>query len=223
MSSDRFYSFKCITYLPNEILKERLKHKDISHYCYILHDKDTVEGGELKEGHIHLLITFKQPKSINSVRKIFEHKQNTLAKPMEDVVHDIQYLTHKNDPDKFQYDEKDIVTDGSTYWSRLAKSEDIDNGNEAFINDLCDPNISLREMAIRYGRDYMKNYRAYHHFAQEMVKDEFRRSNYEMAAMQEVSNLDLMQLYTNPNYRIPYDGTYYDQNFEGWKRKDKHN
>lgn len=213
----RFYSFKCVTYVEEGKLKEFLKHKDISHWCYILHDKDVKEGGELKEAHRHLLVTVKQQKSFNAFRKLFADEQNTLVKPIEDFQHDFRYLTHKDDPDKYQYSEKDIVTDGTDYWSKISKSEDVDNGNEAFLNDLCNPSLSMREMALRYGRDYMKNFKAYHYFAEMMLKDEATRGNMNVEDMQEVNMLDLKMRYTNPEYIKPIDNTIYD--YEQWKKR----
>lgn len=219
-SMERYYSFKLISYLSEESIKECLRHKDISHYCYILHDKDVNDDGTPKETHYHILVTVKQQKSLESIRRMFDNGSgiNTLAKVIEDIVHDVRYLTHMDDPQKYQYEKSSIVTDGTDYWSKVAKDQTIDNGNEAFINDLCNPSISYKEMALRYGRDYMKNYRAYHQFAEAMLKDEWMRGNMSLEYMTENPLIgDLKMKYSHPEWVKEKDDTVYS--WDGWRER----
>lgn len=160
----RFYRFKLISYLSEDEIVKCLGNENINHYAYILHDKDTKEDGELKEKHYHILVTLRNQRSIEGIRNDFkgESEQNTLAKPIEDITHDYRYLTHEDDEDKVKYDKDDIKTDDKTYWGRVAKDEIVTtDANEEFIRDLTADNISYKNMALKYGRDFIKNRRQY--------------------------------------------------------------
>ena len=85
-------------------------------YAYILHDKDTLENGSAKTPHIHLIAL------LNSNRTRLSTTLNNLADSIGvcslaisiDKVSDfngsIQYLVHKNNNDKYQYNVLDITT-----------------------------------------------------------------------------------------------------------------
>lgn len=98
-----------------EILKDTLIPCAISP----LHDLDITDGGELKKEHYHILICFDGPTTYNNIVK---HFSNPLNAPIPKVClspsNAYAYFTHKNDPDKAQYNEEDIITlNGFTYRS----------------------------------------------------------------------------------------------------------
>lgn len=68
-------------------------------YAYCFHNEDTP--------HYHLVICTCNALSFDSVKKKFSraHIEATI-----DLVSSIQYLTHKNEPEKIQYEYEDIVT-----------------------------------------------------------------------------------------------------------------
>ena len=161
---ERFYSFKCISYANEEHIRNVLSRGDISHWARILHDKDIKDNGEWKEKHNHIIVVFKANKSIQRVRDIFQDgtDQNTLVKVVEDIKHDFDYLTHKNDQDKYQYSIEDVKTDNGDYWKKVTNEEQIQRtSNEEFIEDLMSDEMSYKGMAIKYGRDFIKNRKAY--------------------------------------------------------------
>ena len=160
----RFYSFKCISYASEDHIKAILSRADISHWARIVHNKDISDNGEWKEKHSHILVVFKANKSIQRVRDIFQDgtDQNTLVKVVEDIVHDFNYLTHRDDPDKYQYSIEDVKTDNGDYWKKVTNEEQIQRtSNEEFIEDLMSDEMSYKGMAIKYGRDFIKNRKAY--------------------------------------------------------------
>ena len=143
---DRFYSFKLVTYNTNESDIQPLLDKAFK-WAWILHDKDKTDP------HIHILCTFKQNKSFEQVRKMVEGEQNTFARKMEDKYQDFIYLPHSEDfPDKALYNETDIHCNDIGFFQRGAKKS-VDN--EEFVTDLLDPNMTYRQKAIKYGRDYI--------------------------------------------------------------------
>ena len=153
---DRFYSFKVVTYNTDESSIKPLLDKAFK-WAWILHDKDETAP------HIHILCTFKQNKSFEQVRKMVEGKQNTFARKMEDKYRDYLYLPHSEEfPEKALYEESDIHCNDTSFFQRGAKKT-VDN--EEFIMDLLDKNMTLRQMAIKYGRDFMRNLKTYQRFA----------------------------------------------------------
>lgn len=152
---DRFYSFKVVTYNTEESAFQPLLDKAFK-WAWILHDKDKTDP------HIHILCTFKQNKSFEQVRNMVEGEQNTFARKMEDKYQDFIYLPHSEDfPDKALYNETDIHSNDISYFQRGCKKS-VDN--EEFITDLLDKNMSYRQKAVKYGRDYIRNFRTYEKF-----------------------------------------------------------
>lgn len=152
---DRFYSFKVVTYNTDEKAIQPLLDKAFK-WAWILHDKDKTDT------HIHILCTFKQNKSFEQVRKMVEGEQNTFARKMEDKYQDFIYLPHSEDfPDKALYNETDIHCNDLAFFQRGAKKS-VDN--EEFVVDLLDKNMTYRQKAIKYGRDYIRNFKTYEKF-----------------------------------------------------------
>lgn len=142
-------------------------------YAYIYHDKDNVEP------HYHILLSFKQNKSFDAVKKLVDSDQNTFVEPLHDPWSAYCYLTHCDNsgvalPDKYIYSSGDIVSNDTAYWFKTQGGlNSISPSNEEFVYDLLDSDLSMREMAVKYGRDYIKNYRAYEYF-----KHEYKKLNY---------------------------------------------
>lgn len=160
---DRFYSFKVVTYNTDESNFQPLLDKAFK-WAWILHDKDKTDP------HIHILCTFKQNKSFEQVRKMVEGEQNTFARKMEDKYRDFLYLPHSEDfPDKALYNETDIHCNDLGFFQRGAKKT-VDN--EEFVTDLLDSNMTYKQRAIKYGRDYIRNFRTYTKFAKMLRMEE---------------------------------------------------
>lgn len=83
-------------------------------YAFIVHDKDINDNGELKTVHIHLsLISDKRHQLkyyLYLISDLLGVNENLISvKPSNSDAGDLQYLVHKNNPDKYQYDSKDII------------------------------------------------------------------------------------------------------------------
>lgn len=143
---ERIYSFNIVTYVTD--INSILDFCSFTFkYAYILHDKDLN-----KSPHYHIVCSFKQNKSFESVRKLFPDNQNTIVKKLIDKYGAFEYLTHKNDPDKFQYSDDLVVTNDLKYFSRPLSKE---FSNEQFLFDICFSVLSQYDLALRYGRDYI--------------------------------------------------------------------
>lgn len=167
---DRYYSFSCVCYYDESLGRDFLR--SFSRYCskiaYIFHDKDD------KTPHWHLLCTFSQNKSIESVKKLLfakdgnDLKISTLVQPLRDKFSAFRYLTHKDDPDKYQYPDSEVICNDLKYFTGSSLRAD----NEEFLNDITSCYLSYRELAIKYGRDYIRNFKLYSDFASACLKQE---------------------------------------------------
>ena len=104
---------KVITELElNNYLKD---NESIVFYAFVLHNKDVKESGEIEREHYHVVIVLKCPYSkttiINDIAKcLLINKSCIGSRKIRDFVLMVQYLIHKNDKEKYQYDLLDIWT-----------------------------------------------------------------------------------------------------------------
>jgi len=75
-----------------------------------LHDKDTNPDEKEKKPHYHVIVCYSGPTSYNVVARLTESLHSTIPQALEQVKGYYRYLTHKDNPEKHQYNEKDIIT-----------------------------------------------------------------------------------------------------------------
>ena len=75
-----------------------------------LHDRDLNATGEPKKAHWHVIVTYDGPNTFNSVKQLTDALNAPNPIPLEQIRGYYRYLTHKDNPEKAQYDEKDICT-----------------------------------------------------------------------------------------------------------------
>lgn len=73
-----------------------------------LHDKDKNPDGTLKKPHYHIILIFGSPTTYNNVKSITDNLNQPIPQPVDQVRGYYRYLTHKDNPEKAQYDESDI-------------------------------------------------------------------------------------------------------------------
>lgn len=74
-----------------------------------LHDRDIDPTGERKKSHWHVILCWTGPQTYNVVNGLSELVNGANPIPLEHLKGYYRYLTHKDNPEKAQYDEKDIV------------------------------------------------------------------------------------------------------------------
>ena len=89
--------------------KDRLIKTGLPCVISPLHDKDLNPTGEVKKAHYHVVLMFPGPTTYNSVKKITDSLNQPIPQPCENVRGYYRYLTHKDNPEKAQYSEKDII------------------------------------------------------------------------------------------------------------------
>ena len=90
--------------------KEQLKLCGLMSAISPLHDKDLNPTGEAKKAHYHVLLVYSGPTTYNAVAKFTASLNATIPQPLESVRGMYRYFTHKDNPEKYQYDESDIST-----------------------------------------------------------------------------------------------------------------
>lgn len=75
-----------------------------------LHDKDINElDGEIKKAHWHIIISSVNKKSYKQALKISEMLNSPAPKVVKNLQGAVQYLWHRNNPEKYQYDKSEVV------------------------------------------------------------------------------------------------------------------
>lgn len=75
-----------------------------------LHDRDLNPDGEPKKAHFHVIICYSGPTSYNVVKALTDSLNCPIPQALEQVRGYYRYFTHKDNPEKFQYEEHEITT-----------------------------------------------------------------------------------------------------------------
>ena len=75
-----------------------------------LHDKDINPDNTPKKPHYHVILTYSGPTSYNVVKALTDGFNQPIPQALEQVRGYYRYLTHKDNPEKAQYDEREIKT-----------------------------------------------------------------------------------------------------------------
>ena len=123
------------TYDTDKVIKA-LAEEHLTFAVSPIHDKDVEEDGSIKKAHYHLLLAYSSATTLNNIRGWFK----VCGLPESDL-HSVRvcasgvgyyrYLTHKDNPEKAQYDVNDIRTfnDAQELFKKFSKtaSEKIDD------------------------------------------------------------------------------------------------
>lgn len=154
------YHYSLITYCPiGEIDQSVLQ--SCKFYAYILHDKDLTDSGEVKESHYHLLLEFNDCRPRNPIKLLQQFKPDVYSTMIENVKSTracVRYLCHLDQPDKMAYEVGEIFSNNTERVEKLCNDSKMRDNND-FYYDLI--NLDICEMAIKYGRDYIKNLSRY--------------------------------------------------------------
>lgn len=121
--------FGCSEAKAKEELMKRLKaYKNIEKFALIIHDKDVNEIGLSVAKHVHVVVVFRNDtiyKNAGSALGIPEQdfqkikaKRQYGERKVSDVGGALLYLTHRNAPDKHQYDDSDVIASDGWDWKK---------------------------------------------------------------------------------------------------------
>ena len=89
--------------------REQLKLSGLMSAISPLHDKDLNPTGEAKKAHYHVILVYSGPTTYNAVAKFTASLNSTIPQALESVRGMYRYFSHKDNPEKYQYDESEIV------------------------------------------------------------------------------------------------------------------
>lgn len=89
--------------------KEILSMEFIPSFISPLHNKDKNPTGEVKKEHYHVMILFEGVKTVEQAQEIFNKIGGVGCEKINSVRGYARYLCHLDNPDKYQYDEKELV------------------------------------------------------------------------------------------------------------------
>lgn len=176
MSAYRGRNWSIVSYLENEdtILDIIRNCKNIRDYAFIYHNKDITTEGNIKPFHYHIALILRNARTREQVEKLFigedkdGRKINCLAEKTIDNKAIIQYFTHKNHPEKFQYDESLIISSDLKAFTERQTNED---NTFSIVEDMLS-GLKLRELVARYGRDFLYHYTQIKTLVGDIVQEE---------------------------------------------------
>lgn len=161
--------------------KDILDNMHIGWVCSPLHEKDVNPDGTKKKPHWHIVLIFQNLKSYDQILSISKKLHAPIPKRVEDLKGMIRYLIHLDNPEKYQYDRKDIEVHGGveidqyfdTKGNRLKNLKDM----VSFIQDNQITSMSqLAGILIQNGQDEWFDILANHNtlFLKEIIKEVWR-------------------------------------------------
>mgnify|MGYP002617433180 CR=1 FL=1 len=126
---------ECETYDVDKIIKS-LSEEHLTFAVSPLHDRDVDDDCTLKKPHYHLLLAYSSATTLNNIRGWFKvcgmpESELHSVRVCASAVGYFRYLIHKDNPEKFQYNEYDIriFNDSDELFKKFSKtaSDKIDD------------------------------------------------------------------------------------------------
>lgn len=133
----RYWAFVLYPESAPENWREILQQTGLSICVSPLHDKDINPTGEKKKAHYHIILCYSGPTTFKCVKSITDSLNQPIPIALEQVRGYFRYLTHKDNPEKYQYDEKEITT---------INDFDIDNYNDLSVSQINAIKIELQKI-----------------------------------------------------------------------------
>ena len=119
-----------------------------------IHDKDILEDGTPKTIHLHIMLetyeTYTQLQALKEFSNALNVDKKLISlKGSNNLYLLVQYLTHKNDQNKAQYNFSEILTNNSEYLEELYNTEYVDR--ETQLKDALRNAITIDDFIDRVG------------------------------------------------------------------------
>lgn len=90
--------------------RDKLRESGIQCAISPLHDKDLNADNTPKKAHYHIILCYEGPTTFKNVCSLTESLNQPIPQPLEQLRGYYRYLVHKDNPEKYQYDESMITT-----------------------------------------------------------------------------------------------------------------
>lgn len=101
---------------------EQLKQTGLSFVVSPLHDKDIDPTGQPKKPHYHVIVSWGNTTTYRAARGLCDKLQCPRPQALKSPNAMYRYLTHKDNPDKYQYEEQPVTYNG---WIRPLNAADV--------------------------------------------------------------------------------------------------
>lgn len=141
-------------HMGDEQLRKGITSNYVQDWFYILHDKDTYteddekknaehKAGTLKKAHYHIYLSLKDSTNIKYIAAAFCVPENFVCRVKGKWVDAMLYATHRNSPDKHQYDDTEIISnfDFSTARDKEAKKKNDNKRLDEIIEKIASGEI----------------------------------------------------------------------------------
>lgn len=106
----KYWAFVLYLESAPENWKEILQLRGIPVCISPYHDKDVNPDGTPKKPHYHIILCFPNTTTYNNVKSITDSLNQPIPISLDAVNGYYRYLTHKDNPEKYQYSPEDIET-----------------------------------------------------------------------------------------------------------------
>lgn len=100
----------------------------------ITHNKDQTEQGEPIDPHTHFILEYETPRKLSTVGNLLNVATNFIELGQSKKAL-LRYLTHKDDPEKFQYSDDEVITNSGNYTDQILAGNLTDKQIAEFIKD----------------------------------------------------------------------------------------
>ena len=90
--------------------REKLRETGIQCAISPLHDKDINADNTPKKPHYHIILCYEGPTTYKNVVALCDSLNQPIPQPLEQLRGYYRYLVHKDNPEKYQYDETMITS-----------------------------------------------------------------------------------------------------------------
>lgn len=90
--------------------KDVLRDSGIQCAISPLHDKDVNADNTPKKAHYHIILCYEGPTTFKNVSSLTDKLNQPIPQPLEQLRGYYRYLVHKDNPEKYQYDETLITS-----------------------------------------------------------------------------------------------------------------
>lgn len=90
--------------------RDRLRETGIQCAISPLHDKDLNADNTPKKSHYHIILCYEGPTTFKNVSALCDSLNQPIPQPLEQLRGYYRYLVHKDNPEKYQYDESMITS-----------------------------------------------------------------------------------------------------------------
>ena len=102
---------------------DRVKEWHVPAFISPFHDKDVNADGEPKKGHYHLMLVFDGKKAFDTqVKPLFDEINAVGREKIISVRGYARYLTHMDNPEKYQYDKSEVMALGGLNYELYCQS-----------------------------------------------------------------------------------------------------